>query len=145
MDKWRQIIKKLLFPGGQRIVRGRSSVPGNGMPGKVDAHGADGQEHGGHFSDDQAGRRDGNGQLSVLLQGGKGDQVDASHPHKLFHELCGCGNGGLAQTVKVAVDTGMNGGEGEGKSRDAQQRRTAGLKKKPLCYEVGAAENNGRA
>ena len=111
----------------------------------MDADRTDGQKHGGHFSDDHAGCRNGNGQLPAALQGGQGDQVDASHPHKLFHELCRCRNGGFAQSVKIAVDAGMDGGEREGEGGDAQQRRAAGLKKKPFRDKVGSGENDCRA
>ena len=80
----------------------------------------DRDNHGGTFTDNQTGYGKTDGRFHVMLSAEVVDQIDRAHTAKLFRQLGYGRNGGFADAVEVAVNTGMHGSHRDGQGDDAQ-------------------------
>ena len=87
-----------------------------------------GEKHGGKLSDGKPGCGNRDGRFFSFLQVHGSDEKDAPYPEQLLGKLRCSGNTGFPDTVKIAVDAGVDGGKGEGQRRNAQKRGASGFK-----------------
>ncbi len=107
-----------------------------------DKDGDDGHDHGSGFADHQSDYRKTDGRRHVVLPADVIDQIDAPHPADLLRQLRYGGDGGLTDSVKIAVDAGVGGGHRNGQRDDAQKGRRAFFHQKsdgdPVRIEIDA-------
>ncbi len=107
--------------------------------------GQQGSQHGTALTDGQPQHRHINGRNTALGQYGVGDQIDAGHPAALFQQLGACRDPRLFDTVKVSVDTGMDGTQRNGGGQNADHRGCAGFQEQSDRYVVAARIESGSA
>lgn len=73
------------------------------------------------------------------------DQIDTPHTKNLFGQLGDGRNRGPADAIKIAVDTGMHAGHGDGHGYDAKQRRRAHFHQAGGSDIIGPLINQGCA
>ena len=99
-------------------------------------NGGKADQHGSGFADNEAHYRKTDGRSITFTRIIDVNQIYAADPYDLFRQLCQRGHGSFTDAIKVAVDAGMDGGHGDGKRDDAQQRRSPRFKQKFRRYGI---------
>ena len=86
---------------GNQLLRGAQVV-------KTAVNGGKGYEHGCPFADDQTDDREADGRGITVCPVYGIDKVNASYAHDLFRKLRKGRNRSFPNTIKIAVNTGMN-------------------------------------
>ncbi len=81
------------------------------------------------FSENKSVNRDGDGDFPALNNGGVAQKPYGKNADKLFCKIGKCGQKRFLLTVIISNNTSVDRGERNGKRHDAQQRRTAFLRK----------------
>ncbi len=89
--------------------------------------GADCDQHGDAFSDYESEYRYVDGGNVSSFRSDYGDKSHAADTENLFHQLAGGGDRRALNSVKITVNTGMNGGHGNGQGYNAQHGSGAGF------------------
>lgn len=89
------------------------------------------------------GNRD--GRLLSLLYAHGSDKEDASHPEELFGKLRCRRDAGFPDTVKIAIDAGMDGGKRERQRCNTQKRRASGFKQQIRSNKIRKIINANEA
>ncbi len=125
-------------------------MPGSQMSGhaqgiKAAVNSDEGHEHGCPFPDNQAdnGEADGGGIAFRMVYGI--NKINAAHAHDLFRKLGEGWNGSLANTVKIAVNAGMNRCHRDGEGDDPQERGSSWLEKQFSGDHIGKSVYIGSA
>ena len=127
--------------GGRRM----SGCGDGGLAETVIPGGRQSRQHGAAFPYGQAQHRHIDGRGLPLGQYGGGEQIDAGHPAALLQQLCACGDPRFFYTVKIAVDTGMNGAQGNGGSQEPDHGGRSGFPEQIDRYEIAARKERRRA